>query len=667
MELTSIVSEKKANQFKKKGIISVEELIRFIPYDYEDLTQETGIRNEGVSCLTVYCSKIEYVSCRNPFIKGSCFYKTRDGWTLPVEVVWFNQSYLYRTIKTIKNEYVYLCGNITYNEKYRVYSCSNPLIFSTDISGSKCIRPKYSDITKMSDAFLTESIVKAMDLVKLKNLHGEDFMKANNLMDINEAYHLIHFPKTMDDVEKGRDRLAYDSVLYYALRLEKDSRMMSKGSQYNIRSLSAYNAILSALPYKLTVDQQNAIDDMISKIRDGRRLNGLLQGDVSCGKSIVAFLLAAAIAGSGFQAAIMAPTQVLARQHYNELSELCKGIEGIKVAYYGGTDMKASERRLILESIKNGNANIIVGTQALISSTVQYANLALTVVDEEHKFGVLQRNALVQKASAGVHAITMSATPIPRSLSQIMYGDNMQLYTIKTMPRGRKPVKSCITNNQDAVFKFLVKQLQAGHQAYVICPMITHNDKKKDMKSVEDTLIFYNQILNKYGFNASALSGKNTKDETNQIIENFKANNTQVLIATTVIEVGVNVPNATLIIIQNSENFGLAQLHQLRGRVGRGADQAYCIFESDQSDNARLNVMVSTTDGFKIAEEDLILRGAGEYLGTRQSGVDEYMNLILSSEKNKILYDQLRELAPQMLDSGEHDQFLSEYNKTDDE
>lgn len=435
----------------------------------------------------------------------------------------------------------------------------------------------------------------------------------------------------MTQIEKAHDRLLLDDMVYFAMSNEYAARSSSIGSTFNIKTLGTIKEITENLPYQLTKDQKDTVNSMIQKVREGKRLNALVQGDVGCGKTIVAILMMAALAENGYQAVLMAPTQVLAKQHYADLCAILEPV-GFHIAYLG-SNMKVKEKKAVLASIASGEANIIVGTHSVIGKSVEYKNLGITVTDEEHKFGVAQRAALVEKAAAGVHSITMSATPIPRTLAQVIYGSAIDLYTIQTMPAGRKPVVTGIATDEERIMRFVLSQKRKGHQCYVVSPMIDSSEDMAGVLSVEEVSREYEKWLKPYGVRIATLTGRDSKETTEETIQKFKDGAIDVLIATTVIEVGVNVPNATAMIITNAERFGLSSLHQLRGRVGRSSLQSYCVLQSnDQSEKAmqRLGAMVRTTNGFEIAEEDLKIRGAGDFLGTRQSGENKYMALMLA-------------------------------------
>lgn len=362
--------------------------------------------------------------------------------------------------------------------------------------------------------------------------------------------------------------------------------------------------IIKNLPFQLTKDQKSAYEELVNRIRSGKRLNALIQGDVGCGKTILAFLLMFVMADNGFQSVLLAPTQVLASQHYNELKEMAAQYN-IDVVYIAN-GLKKKEREAILKSIEDGSALMIVGTHSVLSKEVKFHDLGLSITDEEHRFGVLQREEITTKAKAGMHTVTMSATPIPRSLSDVLLSTT-EVFNIQSMPNGRKPIQTAICASQNTIFQFIKKEIEKGHQAYVVCPLI--EDKQGVMEGILSVEQTYTEYANIFGKNAVAvLNGKMNEDETEKVIRSFKNGEIKILVSTTVVEVGVNVSNATVIVINNAERFGLASLHQLRGRVGRGNSQGYCILNSVHKNNKRLLALCKYKNGFQIAESDYALR-----------------------------------------------------------
>lgn len=652
MELKALgVTTQKEKQFLSRGIDSVEALATYLPKKYKDFSRITGILPPPeVSCIVVHVNRMQKYFGKTSMIMLFCTYRTTGE---QVHIQFFNQAWMTNRLATCVNMDVYVAGKAVYNQQYNNYTISSPEVFELDIKKGMKIFPVYRKVNGMSNDYLQEKIKAALWTTEATaETCPRDIIKRYGQISRKEALMFLHFPRSMQDVEAGTKRVVFDDLLYFALHNVWTERTSAKGSPFNIKTLKSYNAICESLPYSLTPDQKAAIDGMVEHIRSGLRLNALLQGDVGCGKSIVAFIMMAIMADSGYQSVIMAPTQVLARQHYDDLVSLMAPL-GRRVVFLGGSEMKASDRKKIAASIKSGEADIIVGTHAVISKSIDYARLGLVIADEEHRFGVVQRAALVGKAQGGVHSITMSATPIPRSLAQVVYGDAIQLYTIKTMPAGRLPVITGIAKGREKIYRFILSQKNKGMQTYVVCPMIDKNEDMEGVKSVEEITAEYQDALAHLGVRIATLTGRSSKAETEQTINAFRNGDIDVLIATTVIEVGVNVPRASTIVITNAERFGLATLHQLRGRVGRGQWQSYCVLESTaQTDTGRqrLEVMCSTTDGFRIAEEDLKIRGAGDFIGTQQSGDNKYMSLMLAYPNE---YQQAKEIANELLDRGE--------------
>ena len=634
MELDVLgVTPKKKKQFESRGIYSVEDLLQYLPRAYRDYRSITGILpHDQVSVLfgtVVSCER--RAGNGRQFVTATCRIEPQN---LELTVRWFNMHWIYQEIKNLAERHgkVIIAGKADFDSRYG-YSLNQPEVFEVYNERLLRIYPVYRSISGMSSSYLEEMMHKALSVgLADSEILPRDILNAAGEVGMPAALRFIHMPNSMEEVEQGRRRILFNDLLYFAIQNELNRNEVSAGSQYNIKTRSLLKKIMESLPFSLTQDQEKAVTEMLSYAEAGRRINALVQGDVGCGKTIICTLMAAAFADSGYQSVIMAPTQVLARQHYDSISSMLAPF-GIKTAFLDSS-LKKRERDAVLREIANGSAQIIIGTNSCVGKDVVYKDLALAVVDEEHRFGVKQRTAIVEKAAKGVHSITMSATPIPRSLAQVIYGDNIQLHTVRSMPNGRKAVKTRVFRNQTGNMKFVLKEVQAGHQAYVVCPMIENNEKVPGVKSVDQITKEYREFLEPQGVRIGSLTGKTSKEETSEIINSFKDGKIDVLIATTVIEVGVNVPNATVMIITNAERFGLSSLHQLRGRVGRGDLQSYCVLQSDDESPkglARLQVLCDTTDGFQIAEADLAQRGAGDLLGTQQSGENKYVALMIAN------------------------------------
>ena len=648
LDVLSVVPQKK-KQFESKGIFTVEDLLSFIPRKYKDFTQITGILPpDQVSCIKAH---VQNVSCNNsgkkPYVIASCV-EEQSGQR--VNVIWFNSVWFYNKVRLYHGKDIVTAGKIEYSERFNSYSLIQPDIFDAP-EIALGVYPVYRSISGMSTEYFTEKMRDALSIGLLNSeILPEDIIRREGELTMPVALRYIHQPKTMDEASAGMRRILLNDLLYFSIHNELNKTQISGGSQYNLKTLDLEKKVLSSLPYTLTADQEKSLNEMIANAKDGRRINALVQGDVGCGKTVVSALLAAAFIGSGYQVVLMAPTQVLAKQHLETMKELFRDFD-VDISYIDST-LKTKEKRAVLEQISSGKSKFVVGTHSCIGKDVVYNNLALTIVDEEHKFGVKQRAAIVEKAAAGVHSVTMSATPIPRSLAQVIYGDNIQLHTIRTMPAGRLPIITGIARDQNKVYRFIYSEIKRKHQVYVVCPMIEPNEKTPGVKSVEEVSDDYETVFKPYGIRIATLTGRDSKEQTEDVIGKFKNGEIDILIATTVIEVGVNVPNASVMVVTNAERFGLSGLHQLRGRVGRGQAQSYCVLQSFANDEkavSRLNVMCNSTDGFEIAEADLKLRGAGDFLGTQQSGSNKYISLMLA---NPDKYKDSVRIAKELIDRG---------------
>lgn len=630
----------KINQFKAKGIETVEDLANFLPRKYYDFRKVTLISQLVDGDIASVVGILLEMNINGNMIRA----KIRDKSGYHMYIVWFHQPYLKKVLREGR-EYIF-CGKVQVNPQYNSKQMVSPYFFSQDIGEYQKIVPVYSKIKGMSDEYLIKSINSALALMDKSDYLEASIMHDFNLVKKPVALRGIHQPKDETDYKNAKKRLVFDDLFYYAMQLEDATESLSTTSKYIIKTDEKLRKFLSSLPFELTDGQKSVLREIYLKMKKGERVNSLVQGDVGSGKTIVAIILMILASENGYQSTLMAPTNVLAKQHYKDLKEKVKDL-GINVVFMSG-DMKVRERKKILEEIKTGEAHMIVGTHAVISKDVEYSNLGLTIVDEEHRFGVAQRNALKAKAKEGVHSVTMSATPIPRTLAMAIYGENIDVHTIKTLPQGRKPVKTTLISEEDKAYNFMYKEIKEGRQCYVVCPLIEDSDSEAlaEVDSVEATYEKMCKYFSKYPeVKIAMISGKMKQAEIQEEIEKFAKNEYNIIISTTIIEVGVNVPNSTVITIKNAERFGLSQLHQLRGRVGRGSYQSYCILISEKTDNPKLQAMCETTDGFKIAEIDLKLRGTGDFIGTKQSGQNEYVMLMLSYPK---LYERIRALAKEI-------------------
>ena len=449
----------------------------------------------------------------------------------------------------------------------------------------------------------------------------KELIERYELKPLYEAIKYIHFPRGINEMQESRKRLAFDEFFGFMMKLENlKSQRTYLENECMIHEGGYAARLISELPYQLTEPQRKAYDEMVADMSGKHVMNRLIQGDVGSGKTIIAVLALLNAVEAGFQGALMAPTEVLAKQHYDTVCELLKKHEFPVTPVLLVGSMSASQKKKAHEQIKDGTADIIIGTNALIQEKVEYNNLGFVVTDEQHRFGVNQRGGLARKGGHP-HVCVMSATPIPRTLAIILYGD-LDISIINAMPVGRLPIKNAVVGEEyrPNAYRFIMNQAALGHQAYVICPMVEDNEISES-ENVTDYTVELRKNLP--GLTVEGLHGQMAADTKNDIMGRFAKGEIQVLVSTTVIEVGINVPNATVMLIENAEKFGLAQLHQLRGRVGRGNAQSYCIFVSTskkEEAKQRLDIIGKSNDGFYIAEQDLKLRGPGDFFGIRQSG-----------------------------------------------
>lgn len=626
------INKGKIKQFNSKGIYTVEDLVKFLPKKYYDFRKHTKINDTTNEEYYSIVGEVKDINTGKNHIR----IKVSDNSGKNLFVTWFNQKYVLKMIKL--GEVYNFCGKIQIDQKYGSHQMLNPMFFSKNLQKYQKIIPVYSKIKGMSNDYLLRSINTALALVDKKEYLDKRTLKKFNLMKRKETIEAIHQPKNMKEVEKSKRRLLFDDLYYFAKMLHKNSIKVNNSTSINMSKADTISNFIDSLPFDLTNDQIQTIRNIFVKIRKKEKVNALIQGDVGSGKTIIAFILMLIAAENKYQSALMAPTNVLAKQHYEELKKIGKKM-GYKVGFLSG-EIRKKEKNETLKEIKNGNISMVVGTHAVIAKGVDFNNLGLTIVDEEHRFGVVQREKINEKSDE-IHQITMSATPIPRSLALTIYGEGVDVYNINQMPKGRKKIKTALIKNNIKAYKFMEKEINKGKQCYVVCPLIdkSNADVMEGVLSANETYEKINEFYKNTNIKTGIISGNMKQKDVSKIVKSFSEGDIDILVSTTIIEVGVNVPNSTVMLIQNAERFGLAQLHQLRGRVGRGNDQSYCILISEKENNEKLKAMTRTSNGFKIAKFDLKLRGAGDFLGTKQSGDNKYIMLMLS---HQALFNKIR-------------------------
>lgn len=517
--------------------------------------------------------------------------------------------------------------DMDYNQQFDSISMPGPLFFSNDPADFRRIMPVYKKVKGMADEYLSDCIKKAVALI-LADKDSFEYLESSALERLGvpafkRFLPMVHAPQGDSDLKISERRKIVDELFPFAMKMTQRKGEAITQSIYQVQDRNLLDTFVHNLPYQLTKDQNAAIQEIVSAMESGRRVDALVQGDVGCGKTVVAMALCVVMAHNGFQSAVMAPTTVLAEQHYKKFRDALAPL-GITVDYLV-SGMSAKERSQILSSIEKGETQVVVGTHAVIADAVKFKSLGLTIVDEEHRFGVEQRGLLQQKAKDGVHSVSMTATPIPRTLAVTLYGENTRIINIRSMPSGRKPVITVINSKPEKVWAAMHRQINEGHQCYVVCPLIeeSDNDALTGVASAEE---ISKQLKNWFApypeVTVDLITGDLKKETIQKRLEAFAKGKSQILVSTTIVEVGVDVPNATVMVIQNAERFGLAQLHQLRGRVGRGKAQGYCVLLSQKKESSRLQIMTETSDGFEIAQSDLEMRGSGNWVGTKQHGFE---------------------------------------------
>lgn len=620
------VGEKTEKLFQKIGITTAEELLRYYPRTYDIYEEPVEIasaeEDKTVSIRATIATGIYINQIRNLQVLTTTVADASGR--LPV--AWFNAPYLRGTLK--KGSVFILRGKII-RKKGRP-QMEHPEIF-TPAAYEEIIhsmQPVYGLTKGLSNKMITKLVHQILDT---RPLHGEylpeEIRERYQLADANYAIRTIHFPKNMQELLTARKRLVFDEFLLFVLAIQLLKEKTEEApNTFSMKPVWTTEEIIEGLPYDLTGAQKNVWHEIERDLSGHKLMSRLVQGDVGSGKTVIAFLAMVLSAENGFQSALMVPTEVLANQHYEGFLRLMEeqNIASCHPVLLTGSTT-ARQKREIYQKIADGEVNVIIGTHALIQEKVEYKNLGLVITDEQHRFGVRQREALTTRGNPP-HVLVMSATPIPRTLAIILYGD-LDISIIDELPAKRLPIKNCVvgTSYRPKAYSFIEKQVQMGRQAYVICPMVEESEGL-EAENVTDYARRLQEIL-PGEIKVEILHGKMKPKEKNRIMEAFASGEIQVLVSTTVVEVGVNVPNATVMMVENAERFGLAQLHQLRGRVGRGEHQSYCIFiqgNNEENTSKRLKILNESNDGFYIAGEDLKLRGPGDLFGIRQSGLMEF-------------------------------------------
>ncbi len=643
------VGPEKAKLLNKLGIEKIEDIITYFPREYEDRSKVKKISElqdgeEALISVRALTNVIEINAKRLKIYKLSVCDDTAR-----IQIIWYNQQYLKNVIKRGNNYKFYGKVSIKNGE----IQMASPVFDAHGVSNNTGkIVPIYPLTYGITQFTLRKIIENALIEVEKANAIVENLpeylIKKYNLYDRKTAIKEIHFPKNFDTFKKAKTRLAFEELLLMQIKLLslKNQYKLNKGIEFD-KNVNMQD-VINNLPFKLTNAQLRVINEIENDMESSKNMNRLVQGDVGSGKTVVAMMAAYKAVKSGYQVAMMAPTAILASQHEINFKNILEQY-GIRCELLI-SGVTAKNKREILERLENGEIDIIIGTHAVLEDNVVFKNLGLVITDEQHRFGVKQREVLTEKGKS-VDTLVMTATPIPRTLALILFGD-LDISIIDELPPNRKKIDTFAVTKalEERVNIFIEKQIKEGKQVYIVCPLVEENEEI-DAKSVLETVEKYkNEILKDY--KVEYLHGKMKAKEKEEIMQKFKNGDIDVLISTTVIEVGVDVPNATVMVIENAERFGLAQLHQLRGRVGRGQDKSYCILKfkgNSEIIRKRMQIMVETNDGFKIAEKDLELRGTGEFFGTRQHGIPDFKianlfeDMKILAEVQKISLEIIRE------------------------
>ncbi len=649
------VGPKLAQMYEKLGVFDLYSLMQYYPRAYLDFTQpvditQTIVGENNVIRARVY-KKLAPQRIRKNLTVFKLYASDESG---AIEITIFNSKYMFEAIK-LDCEYVFY-GKVTGSMLRR--SMSSPMVI--EVEQAQYLQAVYPLTEGITSKTIRKNMQTALDVLgDMAYDPIPDLVRKNyGLCYLRYAYENIHFPKDLHSLEVAKKRLVFEELLILSIALAS-LKSTHKAKTAIVLKKTDMEPFYSSLPFELTDAQKRCINESLQDMYTDVPMNRLVQGDVGSGKTMVAAGACYACAKSDFQSVMMAPTEILANQHYKTLCDVLEPL-GIKVALLTGK-MTAKQKSKVKEEIANGLAQVIVGTHALLQEDTVFARLGLVITDEQHRFGVAQR-AILKEKGENPHVMVMSATPIPRTLAFIIYGD-LDVSIVDQMPKGRQPIDTLIINSpkRERALGFIRDKLQSGQQAYIVCPLIEENEQlDMELKNVKD----YAQKLSDSMFkdyNIGILHSKLKSADKEKIMQKFKDGQIHLLVSTTVVEVGVDVPNATVMLVENAERFGLSQLHQLRGRVGRGSEKSYCILLSDntsEQNKQRLKILATSNDGFKISQEDLKMRGPGDFFGSRQHGLPELKIADISNDLEVL--KQTQEVAKSIL-AKDPDLILSEH------
>lgn len=660
-----------SKKLEKFGIKKVEDLLYHFPFRYDDFRKISPIEKLKTGQVATICGKIlEIENSRSPRRRMVLTEAIIEDSTGPIKATWFNQPFLTNSLK--KGQTVYLSGKVVF--AYDILQLSNP---TYEIKGNGAtthtgrIVPVYPETVGLTSRWLRFQIKSILPLVdKIKDFLPSQIKENQDLIDLPVALKQIHFPRSWQMMEKARQRLAFDELFLIQLFVLKEKKKWQSSKAYQIPfNQELVQNFTRGLSFQLTNAQRKAGWQILQDLAKDKPMNRLLEGDVGSGKTVVATMAALETAKAGYQTAFMAPTEILAQQHFKEMSNLLKDFN-FKIGLLTGSENKIwqeekTSRVKFKEEVSRGNIDVLIGTHALIGlknnsqikSGVKFKNLALAIIDEQHRFGVEQRAALQEQSALTPHLLTMTATPIPRTLALTVYGD-LDISLLDEMPKGRQKIitKIVAPADREKAYQFIKDQIKAGRQIFVICPLIEESEKLQVKAATEEHKKLSQDIFP--DLKIALLHGRLKSAEKEQVIKDFKARELDILVSTSVVEVGIDIPNASVIMIEGAERFGLAQLHQLRGRVGRSSHQSYCFLFTDSSakkTNQRLKAILKSANGFELAEKDLAIRGPGQFYGTRQSGLPD---LAMANLNDLELIQKVRQEADIIL---KKDLFLRQY------